>query len=676
MLEAMQSALTGLMAWQHLGFMMLGIAVGLAVGILPGLGGIAGMSLLMPFIYGMDLISAIAMLIGMVAVIPTGDTFTSVLMGIPGSSASQATVLDGYPLAKKGQAARALSAAFTSSLLGGIFGAILLTGFVVVARPLILAFSTAELFMLAVLGLSVVGVLSGLSVVRGVVACGLGIMVGAIGAAPATGESRFDFELSYLEDGIPLVIIGLGLFAIPELCDLIRRSRPIANASPLGGGWIQGLKDTFRHWFIVLRCSTLGTIIGAIPGLGGGVVDWIAYGHVVQSSKDTSQFGKGDIRGVIAPESANNALQGGALMPTLLFGIPGSGSMAVFLGGMALLGMQPGPSMVTTELNLTYTIAWTLALASVIGAAICFFLAAPISRLTHIPFNLIAPFMLMIICFAAFQARRDLNDLLLLFVVGIVGIYMRRFGWPRPAFLVGFVLSGQVENYLYQAVQFYGWGFIQRPGVLIIAALTAISLLLAIRTRVSEDGVASTGAASSPKDHQAGKGFGPLGGVTVRERLPQLLFAVLALATFTYALIDTLGMSFLGSVFPMYTSILMVIFSAWLVWTLWKGKPGHSSHYDQEVAAHASGASDGTTLWSALKWFVFLFGMTALIGFILSITIFIMSFLLARTPLSVMKSLIYTGCCVGFMSVLGHFLVLDFPAGVLQHYVAMPWPLK
>lgn len=676
MLEAMQSALTGLMAWQHLGFMMLGIAVGLAVGILPGLGGIAGMSLLMPFIYGMDMISAIAMLIGMVAVIPTGDTFTSVLMGIPGSSASQATVLDGYPLAKKGQAARALSAAFTSSLLGGIFGAILLTGFVVVARPLILAFSTAELFMLAVLGLSVVGVLSGASVVRGVVACGLGIIVGAIGAAPATGESRFGFELSYLEDGIPLVIIGLGLFAIPELCDLIRRSRPIANASPLGGGWIQGLKDTFRHWFIVLRCSTLGTIIGAIPGLGGGVVDWIAYGHVVQSSKDTSNFGKGDIRGVIAPESANNALQGGALMPTLLFGIPGSGSMAVFLGGMALLGMQPGPSMVTTELNLTYTIAWTLALASIIGAAICFFLAAPISRLTHIPFNLIAPFMLMIICFAAFQARRDLNDLLLLFVVGIVGIYMRRFGWPRPAFLVGFVLSGQVENYLYQAVQFYGWGFVQRPGVLIIAALTAISLLLAIRTRVSEDGVASSAAAPSPKDHQADKRFGPLGGVTVRERFPQLLFAVLALAAFTYALIDTLGMSFLGSVFPMYTSILMVFFSAWLVWTLWKGKPGHSSHYDQEVAAHASGASDGTTLWSALKWFVFLFGMTALIGFILSITIFIMSFLLSRTPLGVMKSLIYTACCVGFMSVLGHFLVLDFPAGLLQHYVAMPWPLK
>jgi hypothetical protein len=456
----------------------------------------------------------------------------------------------------------------------------------------------------------------------------------------------------------------------------MRRNQPIANASNLGSGWVQGMKDTFKNWFLVLRCSTLGTIIGAIPGLGGGVVDWIAYGHVVQSTKDTSQFGKGDIRGVIAPESANNALQGGALMPTLLFGIPGSGSMAVFLGGMALLGMQPGPSMVTTDLNLTYTIAWTLALASIIGALICFFLASPISKLTHIPFNLIAPFMLMIICFAAFQARRDLNDLLLLFVVGILGIYMRRFGWPRPAFLVGFVLSGQVENYLYQAIQFYGWGFVQRPGVLILATLTVISLLLAVRTRVSDDGAVFTSKTSTGEEAAPVVKAGPLGGLTVRERWPQLAFALIILVVFGYAVIDTIKLSFLGAVFPLSTSIIMVVFSLWFVWTLWAGKPGHSSHYDQEVAAHASGTSDGSTLWPSLRWFIFLFGLTALIGFILSITIFMMSYLIARTQLGWLKSVFYTACCIGFMTMLGYFLVLDFPAGVLQHFVAMPWPLK
>ena len=667
----MQSAFLGLMNIHHLSYMMLGIVVGLLVGIMPGLGGIAGMSLLMPFVYGMDPVSAIALLIGMVAVIPTGDTFTSVLMGIPGSSASQATVLDGYPLAKKGQAARALSAAFTSSLLGGVFGAVVLTGFVFVAKPDILMFSTAELFMLAVLGLSVVGVLAGASIVRGVAACGLGIMFGAMGAAPATGESRFDLNLNYLQDGIPLAVMGLGLFAIPELADLIRRQSPIASGSVLGSGWLQGAKDTFRHWFLVLRCSTLGTIIGAIPGLGGGVVDWIAYGHVVQSTKDSSQFGKGDIRGVIAPESANNALQGGALMPTLLFGIPGSGSMAVFLGGMVLLGMQPGPSMVTTDLGLTYTIAWTLALASVIGAFICFLFAAPISRLTFIPFNLIAPAMIMLICFAAFQARRDMTDLLLLFGLGILGIFLRRFGWPRPAFLIGFVLSGQVEAYLYQAVQFNGWGFLTRPGVLIIGALAVASLMMAVRSRVSEDGAVDLGAASTEQAPAQ-----VTGGNSIAERMPQIVFTVAMLVIFVYGVASSYSLSFLGAVFPTATAALMLFFTGIIFWKLCSGDPGHSTHYDQELAAKVKGEHDGKSVWPSVAWFALLFGLTTLVGFILSLTVFITGFLVSRTSLGWVRSLVYAAVCIGFMSTVGHFMTLDFPSGVLQRMVELPWPLK
>ncbi len=674
MLESMQNALVGLMNFQHLSFMLLGIVIGLCVGILPGLGGIAGMSLLMPFIYGMDPISAIAMLIGMVAVIPTGDTFTSVLMGIPGSSASQATVLDGYPLAKNGQAARALSAAFTASLLGGVFGAVLLTGFVVVAKPIILMFSTAELFMFAVLGLSVVGILAGNSMIRGLAACGLGILIGAIGAAPATSESRIDMGLDYLVDGIPLVIVGLGLFAIPELVDLMRRNTTIASNSTLGSGWLQGVKDTFKHWFLVLRSSTLGTIVGAIPGLGGGVVDWLAYGHAVQSSKDKSQFGKGEIKGVIAPESANNALQGGALMPTLLFGIPGSGSMAVFLAGMALLGLQPGPNMVTSDLDLTYSIAWTLAMASVIGAFICFLLASPISRLTFISFNLVAPAMIMLICFAAFQARRDIADLFLLFGVGILGVFLRRFGWPRPALLIGFVLSPQVENYLYQAVQFYGSGFLLRPGVLFIGALSVITIAMSVRSRVSEDGAVNmtdrSGAGAESVSRHA------LGGVSFAERLPQLLFAGFVMLVFAYAAFSSSSLSFLGSVFPLSTALLMLFAAAYLVWNIATGPIGHSSHYDQELAAKVKNEHDGNSVWPSLLWFALLFGMTALIGFILALVLFITAYLVLRTSLGWVRSLIYTGLSVGFMVTLGHYLTLNFPAGLLQRMIELPWPLN
>ncbi|MEL6195287.1 MAG: tripartite tricarboxylate transporter permease, partial [Bacteroidota bacterium] len=330
MFELVLQAFQTLFTPEHFGFLMLGVLLGLLIGIFPGLGGIAGLSLLLPFLYGMDEVSALATLVGLVAVIPTSATFTSILMGIPGSSSSQATVLDGFPLAQQGEAARALGAAFSASLFGGLFGAIILTFFVQIARPVILIFGSAELFMLAVFGLSMVGSLSGKSLVKGVVACGFGILVGSVGAAPATGEFRMVFGIDYLYDGLPLVVIALSIFAFPEISELFRKDSAIAkDGATLGkGGWLVGVKDLIKNKWLAVRCASIGTIVGAIPGMGGSVVDWIAYGHVIQTSKDKSKFGKGDIRGVIAPESANNAKEGGALMPTLLFGIPGSGSMA------------------------------------------------------------------------------------------------------------------------------------------------------------------------------------------------------------------------------------------------------------------------------------------------------------------------------------------------------------
>jgi len=223
MFESLINAFTLIVSPEHFVYLLLGVFLGIFVGILPGLGGIVGFSVLMPFIYGMDPVSALAMLIGLIAVVPTSDTFTSVLMGIPGSSASQATVLDGFSLAKKGQAARALGAAFSSSLFGGLFGAMILTLIVLVAKPIILFFGSSELFMLGILGISMVGVLSGDSFIKGFLACGLGLLLGSIGSAPATGEWRLAFGSYYLFDGIKVVTIGLAAFAIPEICDLLRK---------------------------------------------------------------------------------------------------------------------------------------------------------------------------------------------------------------------------------------------------------------------------------------------------------------------------------------------------------------------------------------------------------------------------------------------------------------------
>ncbi len=669
MVDAFLSALSEIATLQHMSFLMVGVLLGLMVGVFPGLGGIAGLSLLMPFLYGLDTTSALALLIGLVAVIPTSDTFASVLMGIPGSSASQATVLDGFPLAKQGEAARALSAAFFSSLIGGIIGAIILTGFVLVARPLILSFGSAELFMLSLFGLSMVGVLAGRSLVKGLSACGIGLVIGSIGGAPATGEFRMVMGIDYLYDGIPLVIVGLGLFAVPEIVDLLRRDRPIAANMRLGSGWFAGVRDWWRNWFLSVRCSGLGAVIGAIPGLGGTVVDWIAYGHAVQSTKKEPRFGQGDIRGVIAPESANNAKEGGGLLPTLMFGIPGSGAMAIFLGGMVLLGIQPGPSMVGANLDVTYTIIWSLALANILGAALCIALAIPISRLTLIPFQLLAPFMITVICFAAFQATRILDDLVALLVIGLIGIYMRRFGWPRPALLIGFVMAPQAEAYLYQAVQFHGWAFLGRTGVLIILAITVVSLWIGMKARV-DDG---SGVAMKQTDPNA-PAPGPV--VALRERWPQLAFAACALGLFLFAINDAMRQSFLGQVFPLVAASLATFFGTIVMLQLLFSKDSAKIVYDQEEAPENAGDQGVRSLWSGAFWIALLVALTALVGFFLAMLAFFLIYLPVRARTGPIKTLVLTAGAAAFVLLLANALNLNFPYGLLQDMVRLPWPLR
>lgn len=659
MIETLAAAFATLLTFQHLSYMLLGVAVGLTIGVIPGLGGIAGLSLLMPFLYGMDDISALGMLIGLVAVIPTSDTFSSVLMGIPGSSASQATVLDGFPLAKQGQAARALSAAFVSSLFGGIVGAVILTGFVLIARPLILLFGSAELFMLALFGLSMVAVLAGRSLPKGLAACAIGLLIGSIGGAPATGEFRMIFDFEYLYDGIPLVVIGLGLFAIPEISDLLRKNSAIAGGHALGAGWFQGVRDWWANLFLSVRCAGIGCMIGAIPGLGGSVVDWIAYGHAVQTSKKDPNFGSGDIRGVIAPESANNAMQGGALLPTMLFGIPGSGSMAIFLGGMVLLGIEPGPSMVGVDLNVTYSIIWSLALANIMGAGICIAMAQPISRLTRIPFQMLAPFMIALICFAAFQATRDLADLVALLAVGLLGILMKRFGWPRPALLIGYVLAPQAETFFYQALQFNGWGFLIRPGVLIIGAMTIASVYFGLRNRVDDTGVDGLDMPTS-----------------TGTRTLQLVFAAAMLGVFGLALNDAMQHSFLGAVFPMGVAVVGLVFGLILLIHLARGHSDHPAFFDYELVGDHVGQDGLGWFWSGPAWIGGLVAGTAIFGFYIAMIAFFLAFLRIRAKAPWVKTLVLTAVAAFFILLLAYMLSLNFPSGLLQDMYRLPWPFR
>lgn len=662
-IDAFLEALNSLLTMHHLLFLAAGVFLGIIVGILPGLGGIVGFSVLLPFLYGMETTSALAMLIGLIAVVPTSDTFTSVLMGIPGSSASQATVLDGYPLSKQGQAARALGAAFSSSLIGGLLGAVILTFFILFARTFILKLATAELFMLGVLGLSMIGVLSGNNIFKGFLACGVGLLMGSIGSAPATGEWRLTFGSYYLYDGIKLVIVGLGIFALPEIVELLVQNKRISSKSVLGSGWRQGLKDSWMYKWIIARCAPIGAMIGAIPGLGGSVVDWIAYGHVVQTAKDKSKFGKGDIRGVIAPESANNAKEGGGLIPTLLFGIPGSGSMAIFLGGLTILGIEVGPNLVNEQLNISYTIIWSLALANVIGAGTCLLISGQVARLTTIPYGFLAPFMILVITFAAFQASRSLGDLLMLLGVGVIGIVFKYYDWSRPALLIGFVLSDTVETYFYQAMQFYSWSFLERPGVIIIGSVLVISLFM-----------------GNFLNHKKGK-LSRVGVDAVKEKLAkvsvsspsysfwsgELIFVLCLMVLAIYTIVETNAFEILGGIFPLSIAVVMIILAIPLVIQL-TSKKYQSSVLTKAVKINGKWDDLWLDTWKNFLWFIGLAICTWLLGFKIALPLLFIIIMRVKAKAGWFKIALITIIIIGIFLTIVEIMVLQLPLGILTNF--------
>lgn len=652
-----------------IGYLVLGVVMGLAIGVFPGLGGIAGLSLILPFMFGMDPILGLALMIGMVAVVPTSDTFASVLMGIPGSSASQATVLDGFPLAKKGEATRALSAAFASSLFGGLLGATFLTLFILVARPIVLSFGLPEMLMVTVLGLSMVAILGGRVALKGLAAAGLGLVVGTLGEADAGGSLRMaTYDIPYLTDGLKLVIVGLGIFAVPEIVSLLRQDRSISETAKLGAGWLDGVKDWYNNIFLSIRCSLIGVIVGVIPGLGGSVVDWIAYGHTVQTTKDKSQFGKGEIRGVIGPESSNNAKEGGGLVPTLLFGIPGSGSMAIFIGAVALLGsgdIEVGPAMIKHNLNYTYAIVWLLAIANVFGTVFCIMASGGIARLTTIRFTLLAPFLFMLISFAAFQSGQNLGDLGALFSIGLLGIFLRRFDWSRPAFLIGFVLSNSAEAFTNQAFQVarakfrqspdVGFDYIFSPIVIVLIIITVVSIIVGLRQAklIMAEGDVTSGS----------------------KRAPMIfLMAVLAYLVAAYWNASLISDRLVGDkIFPMFVSAVAILACLLSLVRMIRQPETDVIFADREVDGEDARATHG--LWSTLSWFASLLILTSLIGFILALGIFLLLFMRIRAQLSRTMAAVYTAGGLSLMCFMAWILHRDFPPGLLQEYFELPWPL-
>jgi TctA family transporter len=651
MLDAAIIALENILVPMRLLFLFFGVLMGLALGAIPGLGGLVGLAILLPFTFDMDPYMAFAIMIGLIAVTSTSDTIPSVLFGVPGTSAAQATILDGHPMAKKGEAGRAFGAAYTASLIGGVFGALLLAVSIPILRPIVLAFGSPEFFMMGMLGISMVAVLSGNAPVKGLIAGGLGLAIGMIGMDPQTGMIRWAFGALYMWDGIPLVPVALGLFAIPEIVDLVIKGTRITDVPKEAmKGVMVGIKDAFIHRWLLLRCAAIGVWVGFTPGLGASVVDWFAYGHAMQTEKGAREtFGKGDVRGVIAPESANNAKEGGALIPTIAFGVPGSASMALLLGAMTIQGLAPGSAMLTKHLDVTYTMIWSLAIANIMGTIICLSFTNALAKVALVRIHLLAPLVIAVVFLASFQASVHYGDMWSLLFFSLVGWFMKRFGWPRPPVILGLVLSKLVENYLYISVSRYGAAWLMRPIVIIIAILTAASLFYGFRMTMR--------SGEAKKKTTIGFKF------DFASLFTLLFFVIFAGAVFTardWQLQARLFPWVVG--FPILALCTYQLFKDLFVRTEASDEAEALGFMDLPVDRSVPVSIVIQRALNIFGWILGLFAMIWLIGFVVSVPLFVLLYLILQAREKTWIAIVYM---IG---------MLAFIIGVFHVILSIPWP--
>lgn len=479
-----------------MGLILLAIPIGMFFGAVPGLGGKLGVVLLIPFVFGMEPIAGAVFLLSMHAVVHTGGSIPSILFGVPGTGPDAATIVDGYPMAQKGEAGRALGAMLGASGVGGVIGAIFLAACLPILRPLILAFSPAEFFLLAIFGITFIAMLSGRSLIKGIALGFLGLLVSLVGLDPHTGSQRYTFDQLWLWDGVNVIAAVLAIFAIPEMISLGIKGGAIASVSGKVAGYnlrqvLQGIGDVFRHPWLTVRTSIIGAVIGAIPGLGGDAASWICYGHAVQTSKNPENFGKGDVRGVIAPETANNSKEGGSLLPTLFFGVPGSSGMAILLGAFVMLGIQPGPQIALTGMDMVWSLIWALALANFLSVFVFLAMAPAFALLVFVRGALLIPFVLVLAYLGTYLADASWENMVLLFFMGVLGYYLKKYRWPRPPFVIGLVLGSVAEDSIHKALAIWGPTFFLRPLSLVLIALIILTIVFYIVRLKKADG--STG---------------------------------------------------------------------------------------------------------------------------------------------------------------------------------------
>ncbi len=488
MFEAMAMALTRLADPTALGMLLLGVVVGTTFGALPGLGSIVALSLALPFTFGMDPILAMYLFAGIMSSVTFGGSVPAILLNTPGTPPNAATCFDGYPMAQKGEGARAVSISATACFVGSLCGAIVTLLLLPVVKPIVFAFGPPEFFWLVVFGLVMIAFASRANMVKGLVGGGIGVMLSLVGYSEIYGTFRFTLGSDYLWDGIPLVPFVVGLFAVSELISYSARGgATVARDGAARINWRgqvgMGIRDVLSRPGQWIRASAIGAGIGIIPGLGGGVASFMSYFVGMQRTKEPELYGKGSIDGIIASETANDAKEGGALLPTVAFGLPGSPDMAILLGAFILHGLEPGPLMLRDHLDLVYALLFGIVFSQLATSGLGLVATPWLARLSVLPSRWIAPFVLVLVFLGTYMVRTNIWDVCMAVVAGIFGYLLRRYGFPLITIVIGYILGPLAEKSYLQSMQISDGSlmiFVTEPISAILMAGTIITILAPI----------------------------------------------------------------------------------------------------------------------------------------------------------------------------------------------------
>lgn len=465
-----------LFSWPTIGWMVLGVIAGIIVGALPGLGASLGMAIVLPLTLPLSGVNALVLLVGIYSGSMYGGSVAAVLINAPGTAGSAATTLDGYPMSRQGLAKNAIAISATSSAIGGTLSLITLLLLMPVLVGILLLFQTPELFMVAVLGLSLIVIVARGSIMKGIVSGTFGVLLATVGTAPMTPTKRYTFGQLELFDGIDFIAVLIGLFAIAEMIKLAAERGGIAKGGVSFSGSIRkGMREAVSKPVTMIKSSYIGMGVGAVPGGGSSVANFLAYGEAMRSSKNPDEFGNGSIRGLVASESSNNGTIGGSIIPTIAFGIPGSGATAVLLGGLLMHGLRPGPQLFEAEAATTYAMLLSILIGNIVILTVGLLVVTRASYITKISTTTIIPMVVMLSVYGAISLRTNWVDVLTVFVLGVIGYWMLKSNYSVIAFVLGVILGPIAEENFVRSLQL-------SEGSYVVFATRPISAILLLAT--------------------------------------------------------------------------------------------------------------------------------------------------------------------------------------------------